>query len=120
MWPQLLDVFPGQKTVERSSMNSWDDAKFVSAVKATGRKNLVIAALWTEVCLTMPALQAMTDGFSVYAVEDAGGGTSLVAHDAAMRRIEQAGAVPVTAMQVLLEFQRDWRARSITTKSSRW
>lgn len=108
MWPQLLDLFTAQVPIERSSMNAWDDKAFVAAVKATGRKNLVIAALWTEVCLTMPALQAMTDGFYVYAVEDASGGTSPVAHAAAMRRIEQAGAVPMTALQVLLEFQRDW------------
>ena len=108
MWPQLLDLFPDHTPVERSSMNSWDDKNFVAAVKKTGQKNLVIAALWTEACLTFPALQAMAEGYSVYAVEDACGGTSLVAHDAAMRRIEQAGAVPVTAMQVLLEFQRDW------------
>ncbi|MGA2751948.1 MAG: isochorismatase family protein, partial [Verrucomicrobiota bacterium] len=78
------------------------------AVKKTGRKNLIIAALWSEVCLAMPALQALTDGYAVYAVEDACGGTSLVAHNAAIRRIEQAGAVSVTALQVLLEFQRDW------------
>jgi nicotinamidase-related amidase len=108
MWPQLLDLFPDRTPVERSSMNSWDDRNFVAAVKKTGQKNLVIAALWTEACLTFPALQAMAEGYSVYAVEDACGGTSVVAHDAAMRRIEQAGAVPVTAMQVLLEFQRDW------------
>ena len=108
MWPQLLDLFPTQTPVERTSMNSWDSQEFVAAVKRTGRKNLVIAALWTEACLAMPALQAMADGFDVYAVEDACGGTSQVAHDAAMRRIELAGAVPVTAIQILLEFQRDW------------
>ncbi|OHB33001.1 MAG: hydrolase [Desulfuromonadaceae bacterium GWB2_53_15] len=108
MWPQLLDIFPDQVTIERSSMNSWDDEKFVAAVKATGRKKLIMAALWTEVCLAFPALEAMKAGFEVYGVEDASGGTSLVAHNAAMRRIEQAGAVPMTALQVLLEFQRDW------------
>ncbi|MFO0813553.1 MAG: hydrolase [Gemmatales bacterium] len=108
MWPQLLDVFPSQTPIERSSMNSWEDAKFVEAVKATGRKKLVMAALWTEVCLAFPAIQAMEAGFEVYAVEDASGGTSEVAHRAAMQRIVQAGAVPVTALQVLLEFQRDW------------
>lgn len=108
LWPQLLDVFPGQEPVERSSMNSWEDEGFVAAVKATGRKKLVMAALWTEVCLTFPALQALAAGYEVYGVEDASGGTSLTAHNAAMRRIEQAGAVPVTAQQVLLEFQRDW------------
>jgi nicotinamidase-related amidase len=108
MWPQLLDVFPEQKPIERTSMNSWEDAKFVEAVKATGRKKLVMAALWTEVCLAFPAIQAMEAGYEVYAVADASGGTSVMAHDYAMQRIVQAGAVPVTAVQVLLEFQRDW------------
>ena len=106
--PALLDLFPDQTPLERSSLNAWDSEDFLASVKATGRKNLVIAALWSEVCLVMPALQALTDGYSIYAVEDASGGTSVVAHAAAIRRIEQAGAVSVTALQVLLEFQRDW------------
>ena len=108
LWPQLLDIFPDQQPVERSSMNSWEDAKLVEAVVATGRKKLIMAALWTEVCLTFPALEAIKAGYEVYAVEDASGGTSVAAHNAAMRRIEQAGAVPVSALQVLLEYQRDW------------
>jgi nicotinamidase-related amidase len=108
MWPQLLDLFPKQEPVERSSMNSWEDGKFVAAVKATRRKKLVMAALWTEVCLAFPALEAIRAGYEVYAVEDASGGTSVTAHNAAMRRVEQAGAVPMTALQVLLEYQRDW------------
>jgi nicotinamidase-related amidase len=107
-WPQVLDIFPDQEPVERSSMNSWEDAKLVEAVAATGRKKLIMAALWTEVCLTFPALEALQAGYEVYAVEDASGGTSVAAHNAAMRRIEQAGVVPVTALQVLLEYQRDW------------
>jgi len=107
-WPALLDLFPELEPVERSSMNSWDSKNFVAAVKKTGRKNLVMAALWTEACLTFPALDALAEGYNVFAVEDACGGTSRAAHDAAMRRIEQAGAVPVTALQVLLELQRDW------------
>jgi len=107
-WPQVLDIFPDQEPVERSSMNSWEDSKLVEAVAATGRKKLIMAALWTEVCLTFPALEALQAGYEVYAVEDASGGTSITAHNAAMRRIEQAGAVPVTALQVLLEYQRDW------------
>ena len=106
--PELLELFPEETPIERSTMNSWDNPDFVTAVKKTGRRNLVIAALWTEVCLAMPALQALTDGYFVYAVEDASGGMSLVAHHAALRRMEQAGAVSVTALQVLLEFQRDW------------
>jgi len=108
MWPQLLDLFPGQEPIERSSMNSWESREFVAAVAATGRKKLVVAALWTEVCLAFPALEALAAGYEVYAVEDASGGTSPTAHSAAMRRIEQAGAVPVTSLQVLLEYQRDW------------
>ncbi len=108
MWPQLLDIFPDQTPIERTSMNSWGDEKFVAAVRATGRKKLVMAALWTEVCLAFPALEAINAGYEVYAVEDASGGTSVVAHNAAMRRVEQAGAVPVTSLQVLLEYQRDW------------
>ena len=108
MWPQLLDTFPDQAPIERTSMNSWEDEKFVAAVQATGRKKLIMAALWTEVCLAFPALEAIKAGYEVYAVEDASGGTSVVAHNAAMRRIEQAGAVPMTSLQVLLEFQRDW------------
>ena len=108
IWPQLLDIFPDNQTIERSSMNSWDDGNFVEAVKATGRNKLVIAALWTEVCLAFPTLDALKAGYEVYAVEDASGGTSAVAHSAAMRRIEQAGAVPMTSLQVLLEYQRTW------------
>jgi nicotinamidase-related amidase len=108
MWPQLLDIFPGLEPIERSSMNSWEDAKFVAAVEKTGRQKLVMAALWTEVCLAFPAITALEAGYEVYAVEDASGSTSVTAHNAAMRRIEQAGAVPVTALQVLLEFQREW------------
>jgi nicotinamidase-related amidase len=108
MWPQLLDIFPGHEPIERSSMNSWEDAKFVEAVVSTGRKKLIMAALWTEVCLAFPALEALKAGYEVYAVEDASGGTSVTAHNAAMRRIEQAGVVPVTSLQVLLEYQRDW------------
>jgi len=108
MWPQLLDIFPDQNPIERSSMNSWENEKFVAAVKDSGRNKLIMAALWTEVCLAFPALEALKAGYEVYAVEDASGGTSLTAHNAAMRRIEQAGVVPVTALQVLLEYQRDW------------
>lgn len=108
MWPQLLEIFPDIATIERTSMNSWEDTKFVAEVERIGRKKLVIAALWTEVCLTFPAIQAMEAGYEVYAVADASGGTSQVAHDMSMQRIIQAGAVPVTWQQVLLEFQRDW------------
>lgn len=108
VWPELLAVFPNLKPIERSSMNSWEDAKFVEAVKKTGRKKLVIAALWTEVCLLFPALQAIAEGYEVYAVVDASGGTSQVAHDSAVQRMVQAGVIPVTWQQVMLEYQRDW------------
>ncbi len=108
MWPQLLELFPGKQPIERTSMNSWEDKKFVAEVERIGRKKLVMAALWTEVCLAFPAIQAMEAGYEVYAVEDACGGTSEMAHRNAMQRVVQAGAVPVTWQQVLLEFQRDW------------
>lgn len=106
--PELLDVFAGHVPIQRTGMNAWDSREFRDAVTHTGRRNLVIAALWSEVSLTMPALQALTDGYGVYAVEDASGGASSMAHAAAIRRMEQAGAVSVTALQVLLELQRDW------------
>jgi len=106
--PELLDLFPDQAPIERTSMNAWDSKDFVVAVKRTGRKNFLLAALGSEVCLTFPALQMLEEGYGIYAVEDASGGTSQTAHAAAIRRIEQAGAVSLTALQVLLEFQRDW------------
>ncbi|MES2790362.1 MAG: hydrolase [Planctomycetota bacterium] len=111
MWPQITELFPGNAPIERTSMNAWEDKKFLAAVEKAGRKKLVMAALWTEVCLAFPAIQALEAGYEIYAVEDASGGTSEVAHRAAMDRIVQAGAAPVSALQVLLEFQRDWARR---------
>jgi nicotinamidase-related amidase len=111
IWPQLMDVFPGQQPVERSSMNSWDDPAFRAAIEATGKKNILIAGLWTEVCVTWPALQMLGAGYNVFIVEDASGATSALAHDAAMRRCVQAGAVPMTTIATVLEFQRDWKNR---------
>lgn len=108
IFPEIQEVFPETQPIDRTSMNSWDDQAFRAAVVKTGRKKLVIAALWTEVCLAMPAIEAMTDGYEVYAVTDASGGTSMEAHERAIQRIVQAGAVPMTWLQVLLEFQRDW------------
>lgn len=110
IWPELLDVVQ-QKPIERTSMNCWDSAELVAAVKATGRKKLVIAALWTEACLLFPTLSAIEDGFQVYIVTDASGGTSAEAHDAAVRRMEQAGAHSLTAVNAMLELQRDWANR---------
>jgi nicotinamidase-related amidase len=104
----LQEIFPEQRPVTRTGLNAWDSVEFLTAVQATRRKNLVIAALWTEVCLVMPGLQALTDGFGVYAVEDASGSVSRTGHAAAHRRVEQAGGVTITAMQFLLELQRDW------------
>ncbi|MEW2304683.1 hydrolase [Streptomyces sp. NPDC006655] len=106
--PQLADVFPGQEIIDRTSMNAWEDAAFVEAVKATGRKKLVIAGLWTEVCVVLPVLSAIAQGYEVYVVADASGGVTPQAHEHAVQRMVQGGAVPVTWVQVLLELQRDW------------
>ncbi|ALD91163.1 hydrolase [Cupriavidus gilardii] len=111
-YPELLDVFPNQKTLERTSMNSWDDQKVRDALKANGRRKVVVAGLWTEVCNTTFALSAMLEGdYEIYMVADASGGTSKEAHDYAMQRMIQAGVVPVTWQQVALEWQRDWARR---------
>jgi nicotinamidase-related amidase len=111
-YPELLDVFPNQKTLERTSMNSWDDQKVRDALAANGRKKVVVSGLWTEVCNTTFALCAMLEGdYEIYMVADASGGTSKDAHDFAMQRMIQAGVVPVTWQQVLLEWQRDWAHR---------
>lgn len=106
--PEITRVFPNHELFDRTSMNTWDDKRIVSSIERAGRPKLVIAALWTEVCLTMPALEAMADGYEVYIVTDASGGTSKEAHDMAVERMVQAGAVPVTWQQVMLEWQRDW------------
>jgi nicotinamidase-related amidase len=111
LWPQLMDVFPGQQPIERTSMNSWDDPGIREAVKATGKKNIILAGLWTEVCITWPTLNMLAAGYNIYIVEDACGATSQLAHDAAMRRCVQAGAVPMTTIATVLEFQRDWANR---------
>jgi nicotinamidase-related amidase len=108
-YPELLDVFPGHKLLERTSMNSWDDQKVREALAANGRKKVVVSGLWTEVCNNSFALCAMGEGaYEIYMVADASGGTSKDGHDFAMQRMIQAGAVPVTWQQVLLEWQRDW------------
>jgi nicotinamidase-related amidase len=104
----VQDVFPDQKPINRSSINAWEDKRVVEAVKKTGRKKLVIASLWTEMCLAMPAIQAQGEGYDVYAVTDASGGVSREAHDMAVRRMMQAGITPVTWLAVLGEWQRDW------------
>ena len=106
--PQIQAVFPDQKPIDRTSMNSWEDKNFVAAVEKTKRKKLVIAALWTEVCLAFPAICAIEAGYEVYAVVDASGATTLEAHNAAIQRMIQVGVVPVTWVQFLCELQRDW------------
>jgi len=108
IFPELLDVLPKNEIYERSSMNTWDDARIKAAIKNSGRKKVVFAGLWTEVCITMPTLEALKDGYDVYFVEDASGGTSQSAHNMAVQRMIQAGAVPITWQQYLLELQRDW------------
>jgi nicotinamidase-related amidase len=111
MWPQIKAVFPKQEPIERSSMNSWDDPKFVAAVEKTGRKKIVLSGLWTETCVALPTIQAIHDNYEVYVVEDCCGDVSQLAHDNAMKRVIQAGAKPVTALTVMLEWQRDWALR---------
>jgi nicotinamidase-related amidase len=109
--PQLMDVFPRQQPIERTSMNSWDTPAFRKAVERTGRKNILLAGLWTEVCVAWPALHMLGAGYNIFIVEDACGATSALAHEAAMRRCIQAGAVPMTTIATVLEFQRDWANR---------
>jgi nicotinamidase-related amidase len=104
----LQAVFPEQKPINRTFINTWQDQHVVEAVKKTGRKKLLIAALWTEMCLAMPAIQAQGEGYDVYAVTDASGGVSVEAHDMAVRRMVQAGVTPVTWINVFGEWQRDW------------
>lgn len=106
--PQLQAVFPDQKPIDRSTMNSWEDANFVAAIKKAKRKKIIIAALWTEICLAFPAISAIEAGYEVYAVVDASGATTSEAHNASIQRMIQVGVIPVTWVQVLCELQRDW------------
>src|SRR5690606_4934902 len=107
-YPELLAVFPETPLLERTSMNSWDDQKVRDALKKNGRNKIIVSGLWTEVCNLTFALSAIHDaGYEIYMVADASGGTSQAAHDYAMQRMIQAGVVPVTWQQVLLEWQRD-------------
>lgn len=102
---KVLEKFP---TYDRTTINSWEDVEFRKAVEATGRKKLIMTALWTEACLTFPALDAIKDGYEVYVVADAVGDTSVTAHDMALRRIEQAGGRMISVTQLWCELQRDW------------
>ncbi|MBU2739939.1 hydrolase [Acidithiobacillus concretivorus] len=105
---KVLDKFP---TVDRTTINAWEDVEFRKAVEATGRKKLIMTALWTEACLTFPALDALTAGYEVYVVADAVGGTSVTAHEMALRRIEQAGGKMISVTQLFCELQRDWQRK---------
>lgn len=106
--PQVRKALEGIPTYDRTTINSWEDVEFRAAVKASGRKKLIMTALWTEACLTFPALDALNEGYEVYVVADAVGGTSLAAHEAALRRIEQAGGKMISVPQLFCELQRDW------------
>jgi nicotinamidase-related amidase len=109
---QLTEVLDGVPIIDRTSINAWEDQDFVAAVKATGRKKLIMAALWTEVCLVHPALDALADGYEVYPVVDACGGTSLEAHNAGLERLALAGAQPTSWVQLICELQRDWNRQA--------
>jgi nicotinamidase-related amidase len=110
---QLQDLFPEQKPIDRTFINTWEDARVVDWVKKTGRKKIVMAALWTEICLAMPAIQALGEGYEVFIVTDASGGMTVEAHEMGIQRMVQAGAVPITWMVLAAELQRDW-ARTAT------
>jgi nicotinamidase-related amidase len=111
MWPQLLDVFPEHTPIERTGMNSWDTPAFREAIKKTGKKNVILSGLWTEVCITWPTLNMLAEGYNIYVVEDACAGTSPAAQEASLSRMTQAGAVRMTTVATVLEFQRDWAHR---------
>jgi nicotinamidase-related amidase len=105
---ELLEALPGVPEIDRTTMNSWEDPDFRAAVEQTGRKKLIIAGLWTEVCVAFPALDALRAGYQVYVVADAIGGVSRVAHESAMQRMIQAGAIPISVLGLACELQRDW------------
>lgn len=113
---QLAEVLAGIEAFDRTTINAWEDEEFVAAVKATGRKKLIMTALWTEACLSFPALDALREGYEVYSVVDAVGGTSVEAHRAGLERITRAGAQPTSVVQLMCELQRDW-ARTETAQA---
>jgi nicotinamidase-related amidase len=108
LFRRLTDVFPGQDVIDRTLINTWQDKKVVDAVKATGRKQIIIAGLWTEVCVAMPTIQALGEGWDVTVITDASGGTSTEAHEVAIQRMIAAGANMMTWMALAAEWQRDW------------
>jgi nicotinamidase-related amidase len=109
---QLQDVLGDLQVYDRTTVNAWEDVEFNQAVKALGRRKLIITALWTEVCLAFPALDALREGYEVYVPVDAVGGTSVAAHEAGLRRIEQAGGNMTSRVQLYCEFQRDWARKA--------
>ena len=108
LFPQITDVFPGQEVIDRTMVNTWEDKKVVDVVKATGRKQLIIAGLWTEVCVAMPAIQAVGEGWDTTVVTDASGGISVESHQVAIQRMVSAGVNMMTWFAVMAEWQRDW------------
>lgn len=108
MFSEIMDAFPGQAMLDRTSMNTWEDAAVIAKVNEIGKKRIVLSGLWTSVCIVGPALSAISQGFEVYVIADACGDVSDEAHERAMQRMIQAGAVPMTSLQYLLELQRDW------------
>lgn len=105
---ELRDALPGVPEIDRTTMNSWEDPDFRAAVERTGRKKLILAGLWTEVCVAFPAVDALRAGYQVYVVADAIGGVSRVAHESAMQRMIQAGVIPISVLGLACELQRDW------------
>jgi len=106
--PELAGLITQDKPLDRTTVNSWEDIEFLQAVHATGRRKLIICALWTEVCMAFTALDALRDGYEVYPVVDAIGGTSPEAHRAGLERVTQAGGQPVSWVSLACELQRDW------------
>lgn len=108
IFQELKDTLPNAPIIDRTSINAWEDKNFTAAVKKTGRKKLVFGGLWTELCVAMPVISALEEGYECYVVADACGDVNTMAHDMAMARMIQADAVPMTWLQVLIELQRDW------------
>ncbi|HEY0586194.1 MAG TPA: hydrolase [Pseudoduganella sp.] len=108
VFDEIKDAFPGAEITDRTSMNTWEDENVIRRINAIGKKRIVLAGLWTGVCIVGPALSALDQGFEVYVIADACGDVSAEAHERAMERMVQAGARPMTSLQYLLELQRDW------------
>lgn len=113
---QLQEILTDVESYDRTSINAWEDIEFVNAVKATGRKKLIMTSLWTEACLSFVTLDALKEGYEVYPVMDAVGGTSLDAHQLALKRLIQAGAKPISWVQLICELQRDWNRKETSSE----